>query len=437
MNPLYQKYQPNPSHERRAVITFLVVGIVVGLVIGKLWTKAEASYAPAQHIGSSTTTGFVIGIGQLPPPEIATQDVEFKLFWDAWSIIKDRYYQQPVTDKTLFYGAMKGMTEAMGDPYTDFFEPKGAEEFQQALSGKFYGIGAEIGIKDDIITVVAPLPDTPADKAGLKAGDLIAKINGNDTKGFSVEQAVSMIRGDKGTKVTLTLFRPSTKKTFDVDIIRDEIQVKSVSLKWVDGKKIAIITVTNFNADTKDNFDKAVDDAVRGDAKGVILDLRNDPGGFLDTAVYMAGEWVGDNIVVKERKQGQIFEELRGTGKKRLAGIPTVVLVNGGSASASEIVTGALQDYKVATVVGTKTFGKGSVQDYVNLKDGSAIKITIAEWLTPNERTINKTGLQPDVTIDLTNDDYEKQRDPQLDRAVGILTGEAPASEATSTQAKP
>lgn len=435
MNPLYQKYQ-QPKTERRAVIVFLVVGIVVGMLAGRAWTKAE-SPAAGQHIGSSTTTGFVLGIGQAPPAGVANQDVEFKEFWDAWNIIKDRYYQQPISDKTLFYGALKGMTEAMGDPYTDFFEPQGAEDFQNALSGKFYGIGAEIGLKDGAITVVAPLPDTPADKAGIKAGDMIAKIDGTETTNFTTEQAVSMIRGDKGTKVTLTIYRPSTKKTFDLDIIRDEIQVKSVNLKWVEGKNIAIITVTNFNTDTKDLFDKAVDEAVRKDAKGVILDLRNDPGGFLDTAVYMAGEWVGDSVVVKERKAGKIFEELHGTGKKRLAGLPTVVLVNGGSASASEIVTGALQDYKAATVVGTKTFGKGSVQDYVNLKDGSAIKITIAEWLTPNERTINKTGLQPDVTVDMTNDDYEKLRDPQLDRAVGILTGEAPATSTTSTQAKP
>jgi carboxyl-terminal processing protease len=182
--------------------------------------------------------------------------------------------------------------------------------------------------------------------------------------------------------------------------------------------------------DTRDGFDRAVEEAIKKDAKGVILDLRNNPGGFLDTAVYMAGEWVGDAVVVKERRQGKIFEQLRGTGKKRLAGMPTIVLVNEGSASASEIVSGTLQDFKLATVVGKKTFGKGSVQDYINLKDGSAIKITIAEWLTPNERTINQTGLEPDVTVERTPEDYEAQRDPQLDRAIGILTGEAPASDA-------
>lgn len=419
------------NQKNNAVFVFLIVGLVLGILFGRAWTRVEA-YGEQKNAGSSaSTTGFVIGIGQSPPANVASQDVEFKLFWDAWTIIKEKYYQQPIEDKSLFYGAMKGLAEATGDPYTNFFEPKGAEAFQQALSGKFSGIGAEIGLKDGTLTIVAPLPDTPAERAGIKAGDLIVKIDDADTAGYTVEKAVSLIRGDKGTKVKLTIFRPDAgKDPFDVEIIRDEIQIKSVRLNWVEGKNIAHIVVTNFNMDTRENFDRAVEEAIRKDAKGVILDLRNNPGGFLDTAVYMAGEWVGDAVVVKERRQGKIFEQLRGTGKKRLAGMPTVVLVNEGSASASEIVSGALQDFKLATVVGKTTFGKGSVQDYINLKDGSAIKITIAEWLTPNERTINKTGLEPDVTVDRTPEDYEAQRDPQLDRAIGILTGEAPAADA-------
>jgi carboxyl-terminal processing protease len=413
---------------QRAVLVFLIVGLVIGILVGRGWTKAESPRVVSSS--SSSTGGFVLGVGQNPPADIANQDVEFRMFWDVWQLLKDKYYQgSEIKDKQLFYGAMKGLTDAVGDPYTNFFEPKGAEAFQQALSGKFSGIGAEIGLREGIITVVAPLPDTPAERAGVKAGDLIAKIDGTETTGFSVEQAVSRIRGDKGTKVVLTIVRPNDKskpEPFDVSITRDEIQVKSVRLKWVEGQdKIAHLEVTNFNTDTIDGLNNAIDQMLKNDVKGIILDLRNDPGGFLDTAAYMAGEWVGDKVVVKERRQGQIVEQLHGTGKNRLAGIPTIVLVNQGSASASEIVSGALQDYGVATIVGMKTFGKGSVQDYTNLKDGSAIKITIAEWLTPKERTINKTGLEPDIVVDRTSEDYEKSIDPQLDRAVGILNGTA------------
>jgi carboxyl-terminal processing protease len=253
---------------------------------------------------------------------------------------------------------------------------------------------------------------------------------------MSVEQAVSLIRGEKGTKVTLKIFRPSTKKPpFDVTIVRDEILVKSV--KWkVLPSGVGVIEVTHFNGDTEENFKKAVTEVLKKKPKGIILDLRNNPGGFLDTSLKMAGEWVGDAIVVKERKQGKIIDELHGVGPARLEGIPTIVLVNQGSASASEIVAGALQDQKAATIVGMTTFGKGSVQDYSNLPDGSGIKITIAEWLTPNERTINKTGLEPDITVDRTVEDYAAQRDPQLDRAVGILTGTATSTASSATSSR-
>lgn len=415
----------------RAVIVFLVVGVVIGVLVGRGWAKSESPTVPAASSATSTTSGFVLGIGQSPPADALSKDVEFRMFWEVWQLIRNKYYKSgDVNDKAMFYGAVKGLTDSMGDPYTTFFEPKGAESFKEALSGKFSGIGAEIGLREGIITVVAPLPETPADRAGLKAGDFIVKIDGKETTDFSVEQAVSMIRGEKGTKVKLTIVRVNDKKKaappFEVEITRDQIQVQSVRLKWVEGQPgIAHLAVTNFNADTVEGLNKAIEEMLAKDVKGIILDLRNDPGGFLDTATYMAGEWVGDKVIVKERRQGKIFEQLQGTGHNRLNGIPTVVLVNEGSASASEIVSGALQDYKAATIVGKKTFGKGSVQDYTNLKDGSAIKITIAEWLTPLERTINKTGLEPDLTIERTPEDYEKSRDPQLDRAIGILNGSA------------
>ena len=412
------------------VISVAIISLLAGGLLGIQFEKISAKESNVAVSASSTlANGDVKGIGQMPSKVAVDQDVEFRQFWEVWQTLKSKYYQQPIKDKTLFYGAMSGLASSLGDPYTMYFEPKLADEFQQALSGKFEGIGAELSLKDEVLTIIAPLPETPAEKAGIRAGDLIAKIDGTDTTGMSVEKAVSLIRGTKGTKVVLTLFRPTEAKkgTFDVTIIRDEIQVKSVITSYTK-ENIAKIEITHFNEDTEAGFNAAVEDVLKKKPKGLIIDLRNNPGGFLDTSLFVAGEWVGDDVVVKERRQGQIFAELRGTGHARLANIPTVVLVNQGSASASEIVAGALQDHKKAVILGMKTFGKGSVQDYQNFKDGSGIKITIAEWLTPNERTINKTGLEPDVQVDRTAEDYEKQRDPQLERAIGILTGTAPTS---------
>lgn len=402
-------------------VLVLLLGVVVGVLVGRGTVEATPSATVA-----STGDGRVIGIGQSPPSSVSS-DVEFKVFWEAWQLLKNNYVKQPIDDKTLFYGAMSGLASSLGDPYTQYFAPKGAEEFQEALSGKFSGIGAEIGPKDNHITIVAPLPDTPAENAGLRAGDIIMAVDGTSTEMMTVDKAVGLIRGEEGTEVTLTMYRPSNGdgESFDVQITRAVIHVASVRLKWPE-KDIALIEVSSFNDDTRERFEKTAEEVIAKYPKGIILDLRNNPGGYLDIAISMSGEWVGNDIVLKERRQGKIVEQLSGTGRNRFAGIPTVVLVNGGSASAAEIVTGALQDHDAATVVGEKTFGKGSVQDYTPLSDGSAIKITIVEWLTPDERAINETGLDPDITVEQTNDDYENQRDPQLDRAIGILDGTAP-----------
>lgn len=403
-----------------AFLLILLAGIGLGVLIG----RGSVATQPQLPIASATS-GSVLGVGQSAPSTIS-DDVEFRTFWDMWRILKENYYQQPVDDKTLFYGAMTGLAATFGDPYTQFFEPQGAAEFQEALSGKFSGIGAEIGLKEGRITVVAPLPDTPAERAGIRAGDAITAINGSSTEGYTVDKAVSLIRGDEGTQVTLSVYRTNDKNenAFDVTITRAVIKVAAVRLKWPK-PDIAHIEVVNFNDDTRQRFEQVINEVKAKDVKGVVLDLRNNPGGYLDIAVSMAGEWVGNKVVLKERRQGKIFDQLLGTGGQRFVGMPTIVLVNEGSASASEIVSGALQDHKAATIVGMKTFGKGSVQDYIDLRDGSAVKVTIAEWLTPNERTINNTGLEPDVTVDRTVEDYENQRDPQLDRALGILAGTA------------
>jgi len=375
----------------------------------------------------------VAGIGSGAPADIS-ETVEFDQFWELWRILKDRFYKQPLDDSALLYGAMQGMAQATGDPYTVFFEPVIAEEFQRSLEGKFDGIGAEIGIKNDQLQIVAPLAGTPAESAGLLPGDAILAIDGTDTVGMTVEEAVYLIRGIKGTTVVLSIGRFRNEQTeagnesrvpltFDVSIIRDTIVVSSVRLEFPE-EGIAHVILTHFNSDTVQEFSEAIETARERDVTGIVLDVRNNPGGFLDRAISVAGGWVGSDVVVIEQRQGEIVDEFRGTGNGRLKGIPTIVLVNGGSASASEIVAGALQDYGLATIVGTQTFGKGSVQDYTELENGTAVKITVAEWLTPNGRSLNEVGITPDVVIERTEQDYHDDRDPQLDAAIEILRAE-------------
>ncbi|MDD4271935.1 MAG: S41 family peptidase [Patescibacteria group bacterium] len=355
------------------------------------------------------------------PANKLTADVDFNLFWDVWDMLKNEYVDKDkLDDKKMFYGALKGLVESTGDPYTVFMEPKIAKEFSDDLAGTFEGIGAEIGKKNDIITIVAPLADMPAEKAGLKSGDQIYAINGQTTAGLAVDEAVNKIRGPKGTDVTLTIFRDGFEKPKDFKITRQTILVKSVRTEMGDDK-IFTITITNFNDDTSELFKKAAAEAVEKNPKGIILDLRNNPGGYLETAIDVASEWIDQGTIVTEQFSLEKKNEYSHRGRARLKDFPTVVLVNQGSASASEIVAGALKDDGKATVVGMKTFGKGSVQTLEDMKDGSSIKITVAKWLTPKGYNINEQGIAPDVEVDLTLEDYNKNIDPQMNKAVEIL----------------
>lgn len=387
---------------------------------------------------ASTALSQIENIDNKPPSFIQTP-ADFKQFWDLWHQLEVQYYKQPIDQKKMMYGAMAGLASSMGDPYTVFFEPKVAQDFSESLAGKFDGIGAEIGIKDGQLQVISPLVGMPAEKAGIRAGDFIFKINTADTADMTVEAAVSLIRGPRGTPVSLLIGRTITEKNAkgkevkksdlkEYTIFRDTIVVKSVRLSWP-ADRVARIEITHFNQDTTTLFRKFLDEVLAKDPKGIILDLRNDPGGYLDTATDVAGEWVGDKIVVSERRQGKIVDELPGTGSGRLKDIPTIVLINEGSASASEIVAGALRDHGKAKIVGMKSFGKGSVQDYSEFADKSAIKITIAEWLTPKGDSIDKQGIVPDVKVDMTQDDYNANKDPQLSKALELL-GVKPASVA-------
>ncbi len=359
-----------------------------------------------------------------PPPANLSRDVDFALFWDVWNILKDRYVDQPVKDPQLFYGALEGLAASLGDPYTAFFPPVQAEEFTRELQGSFDGIGAEVGMREKQVTVVSPLPDSPAERAGLRPGDAILAVDGRETAGLAIDEAVRLIRGPKGTIVTLLIGRDRLAP-FEVKIKRDVIVVKSV--RWEVKRElegpVGVIRILQFNEETSSLLDRAIRETLAANPKGLVLDLRGNPGGLLDTAISIAGEWLPGEVVVRERRAGGAQLEHRSDGKGRLRGAPTVVLINQGSASASEILAGALQDAHVSRLVGMKTFGKGSVQDYQTLRDGSGLKVTIAEWLTPANRSINKQGIAPDIEVDRTEAQIEENEDPQQDTALALLLG--------------
>jgi carboxyl-terminal processing protease len=346
---------------------------------------------------------------------------DFNLYWEVWDKLRSDYVDKnKVKDEEMFYGSLRGLAASMDDPYTVFMDPKEAKEFADDLSGTFEGIGAEVGMRKDIITIIAPLAGMPAEKAGVKAGDKIYAIDGVSTLGLSVDEAVKKIRGEKGTEVTLTLIREDEDKPLEIKIVRGLIVVKSVKTE-LRNDGVMVITVSNFNDDTMGLFNQAVKTALTKNPKGIILDLRNNPGGYLDTAISMASAWVKEGPVVVEQFGEGKRQEYFAEGNPSLGGFKTVVLINGGSASASEIVAGALRDYKKATIVGEQSFGKGSVQSLRDLSDGSALKITVAKWLTPNGDFINEKGITPDLEIKLSKEDVDKNKDPQMVKALELI----------------
>lgn len=355
-------------------------------------------------------------------------EVDFKQFWDLWDNIKSKYVDQPVDDVDLFYGALQGLVAGLGDPYSVYFPPVKAQEFAQDLSGEFEGIGAEIGLKNEQLTVIAPLKGSPAESAGLKPGDKIFAIDGSDTFGIGLDEAIKKIRGKKDTVVTLTITSNGFETLRDVEITRGNINIPTV--KWeMKENNIVYLRIAYFNQDTWSYFDKAVQEFLIQSPKGIILDLRSNPGGYLETAVAIGSEWVDEGNVVTEIFSDKNGNDYATIGQHRLSGIKTVVLVDKGSASASEIVAGAIQDNGTGTIVGEQTFGKGSVQDFEVLPDGSAVKITVAKWFTPNGRQIDKEGVTPDIVIEEMFTDINKDKtngeidyvDNGLEKAMELL----------------
>ncbi len=410
---MYMSYQNNPRSPWRTLISIvLVLALVAGAFMAGVRVNSQVSWSQA----------FNVFDGKVLNKQTVSKDVDFSLFWEVWQTLKQDYVDQgQLTEKKLFYGALSGMVASAGDPYTVFMNPEEAKQFQDDLSGSFDGIGAEIGLRNNIVTIIAPLEDLPAAKAGVRAGDKIFAIDGKSAANLSVEEVVQKIRGPKGTQVTLTLIRDKEPKPIEIKITRDTVVVKSVKYSYDEKNQIFTIKITNFNSDTEGLFNEAVQQALIKKPKGIILDLRNNPGGYLETAVTVASAWIKDGTIVSEQFGDGKKIDHAATGSAPLAGIPTVVLVNQGSASASEIVSGALKDDGKAMLIGEKTFGKGSVQVLRQLSDGSVVKVTTAKWLTPKGYNINEQGIQPDKAVDRSEQDIEQNRDPQNDAAIQQL----------------
>ncbi len=344
-------------------------------------------------------------------------------FWQTWQAIDENHLKAPgISAQDRVTGAIKGLVGSLKDPYSEYFTAPEARKFREDVRGNFGGIGAELGIRKDILTVIAPMKDTPAERAGLKAGDMILKIQATSTQDLSVDEAVSYIRGPVDSTVTLNVFRQGWEKPKDFTLTRAVIQIPTLDFSMKGD--IAYVQLYSFNANAGPLFAAAVRKAQAQGAQGMVLDLRNNPGGYLDVAVDLAGWFLPENsLVVSEESRIAPKEEFRADGNAALADLPVAVLVNGGSASASEILAGALRDNRGIKLVGETSFGKGTVQDTFPMAGNASLKLTIAHWVLPSGKVLENGGLKPDVEVGLSDQDLENKKDPQLDKALEVVKG--------------
>lgn len=414
---------------------FALGAFISGLQIGQgAWLSAASQPASIFSIfsanGQSKTEAAV-----LSRPDLAE-------FWNVWDLLEKKFVVSSstsvLTNEERMQGAIEGLVDSYGDPYTVYMPPADAEKFSADISGNFSGVGMEVGLRDDMITVIAPLPDTPAEQAGMMAGDVVVRIDGVSTEGMSIDEAVSLIRGEKGTVVELQVYREGATEFLTIAITRDTINIPTVRTEQIGNT--FIIALYSFNAIAESEVVKALKEYRDSGASTLVLDVRGNPGGFLQSAVSIAGYFLpAGKVVVSEDfgdgKEGEVFRS-RGRQIQNFTPRDLVVLVDGGSASASEILAGALKDHGVATVLGTQTFGKGSVQELVNLDNGASLKVTVARWLTPNGTSISDGGLTPDIVISRTIEDRQNDIDPQQAAAIRFLAGEPVVSEATEESAE-
>lgn len=402
--------------------------------------KLGASISPVLIAAILVVPAFAIGFfsGRANPAEASyifgssktqSKEVDMELFWKAWALLDEKYVDTnpatstKTTSQDRVYGAIAGMVNSLGDPYTSFFTPQEAEEFESQIEGNFEGVGMELGIKEGILTVISAIKSTPAERAGIKSGDKILKIDDTVATDLSVEKAVKLIRGKKGTAVRLTIGREGVEP-FEVSIVRDVINMPTIDTKYDQKTGIFTIKLYSFTANSTTLFRNALRDFAATNSNKLIIDLRGNPGGYLDAAVDMASWFLpSDKVVVREDYGSSQPEKVEKSKGYNVFGPKTkiIILVDGGSASASEILAGALSEYGRATLVGTKTFGKGSVQEFLPLGKDTAIKVTVARWLTPNGVSISANGLMPQIEVKLTAEDIEKNYDRQMEKAIELL----------------
>src|SRR3990167_5541315 len=394
----------------------LIVGAVIAIIFYNVGFSAGGKALTADRAGLENTE------------EGEPISVDFAAFWKAWNLLNEKYVPASTTAKAVgdqekVWGAIEGLTDSLGDPYTVFFPPVESKLFEADIRGNFDGIGAEILAQDGAITVIAPLKNSPAEKAGIIAGDRIIKINDKETSSLSTEDAVQLIRGERGTQVVLTIFRSGVKEPFDVTVTRDVIDIPTINTKELPNG-IFVIELYSFSAQAPNLFRNALREFIVSGNDKLILDLRGNPGGYLEAAIDMASWFLPSSMVVVREDFGQSRDEkvYRSKGYDIFSeNLKFVILVDRGSASASEILAGALAEHGRATLVGDKTFGKGSVQELVNITSETSLKITIARWLTPNGLSISQDGIEPKFLVKYSNEDREAGRDPQLEKAIEIL----------------
>lgn len=407
--------------------TKTILGAFVGLI---LLAGAFSGGFIAGHL--MPATGQLPVISDLLPSSPAVQpeqeastpdDVEalFEPFWEAWNIVHQQFVDQPIDDQVLMQGAIRGMMDALGDQQTFYMEPQVYENETSSLQGAYEGIGAYVDTDGDFLTIVSPIEGSPAEQAGLLPGDKVIAIDGEDMTGVAPEEARLKVLGPEGSDVTLTVTREGEPEPLEFTITRAQIEIRSAEGKMLEDN-IGYIDINTFGEKTTQELRSALDELLNQNPRGIIIDLRNNPGGYLSTAVEVSSEFIDEGVILYEQYGDGRRDEHKALGNGQATDIPLVVLINEGSASASEILAGALQDYERATLVGVKSFGKGSVQNWVPLSNNQgAARVTIARWLTPDERLIDHIGLMPDVVVEMTAEDFEAGRDPQLDAAVETL----------------
>jgi carboxyl-terminal processing protease len=407
--------------------TILLVLVVIVLVLGS-FAGGFVSGHLIPFAGIPGLTGPVtLEAPTTSPEQQAATPAEFQAlfspFWEAWTLVHENYVDQPVDDIALMRGAINGMMNALGDQHSSYMDPQNFEQANSSLAGEYEGIGAFVDTTTEYLTITSPMPGSPAERAGLLSGDQVVAINGEDMTGVDAEVARSKVIGPANSIVHLTVLREGEEKLLEFDVTREKITMKSSSGKMLEND-IAYIQITTFGEKTTPELLATLTELMAQNPKGIILDLRNNGGGYLQTAVEVTSQFAGDGVVLYEQYGDgtrTTYDIIPG-GMATDTNIPMVVLINEGSASASEIVAGALQDYGRAKLVGVVSYGKGSVQNWIPLSgDNGAVRITIARWLTPNENTIHEIGLTPDFIAERTEEDYKAKLDPQLDKAVEVL----------------